>query len=120
MKKGQSIAEYTILIGIVSFALAGMYTYAKRGIQVVTKVSADKLAEDFGGQQTSIGMSNPDWMDIWQPPETLSRVDNSIESASAQIVDSKTGKSKMIKGSFSQTNIKNFSLSGRRLDKEQK
>ncbi|MDD5004887.1 MAG: hypothetical protein PHS34_06955 [Candidatus Omnitrophica bacterium] len=40
---GQSIAEYALLIAVVSAALLAMQIYMKRGIQSVIKYSADQL-----------------------------------------------------------------------------
>lgn len=45
--RGQSIAEYGIVLGIVAAALAGMQVYAKRAIQAAIKVAADEV----GGQR---------------------------------------------------------------------
>lgn len=42
-KKAQSLTEYAILIGIVTFALVSMQTYFKRGIQSVAKLTFDDL-----------------------------------------------------------------------------
>jgi len=42
--RAQSIAEYVVLIGVVSLALImGMQVYMKRGIQAVIKTSADEM-----------------------------------------------------------------------------
>lgn len=43
-KKGQSISEYLILIGIVIAAVVAMQTYARRSLQSVIKVAADDIA----------------------------------------------------------------------------
>lgn len=51
---GQSILEYTLIIGIVVTALIVMQVYIKRGIQAATKVAADQL-----GAQTT-----PDYLNI--------------------------------------------------------
>jgi len=117
MKKCQSIVEYTVLIGIVSMALVGMHTYAKRGIQAITKVSADKLTQGFGGQEANI-VINSDWLDIWQPQELLSTSELSSENVKAQTVDSLTGKVKKAKGSFGSNRTKSFSIGGRKIDKD--
>ena len=118
MKKVQSIVEYTVLIGIVSLALISMHTYAKRGIQVVAKLSADKLGEDFGGQEGNTAISHPEWFDIWQPEERLSTSEISSESAGTQTVDSSAGRIKNAQGRFQSSEIKSFSLGGRKIDKE--
>ena len=54
--KAQSIMEYTIVIGMVSVAVLGMYTYGKRGIQVAIKVAADKIGkqEDYSRRKKAI------------------------------------------------------------------
>lgn len=46
---GQSMAEYAILLAIVSASLIGMQTYMKRGIQGVIRAAAD----DVGKQEDS-------------------------------------------------------------------
>ena len=48
-KRGQSISEYVIVIGIVAAALLLMQTYIKRGIQGVIKASADELGDQIEG-----------------------------------------------------------------------
>ena len=118
MKKAQSIVEYIILIGIVSFALISMHTYAKRGIQVVAKLSADKLGEKFGGQEGNTGTSHPEWFDIWQPEEPISTLEVSSESAEEQAVNSSAGRVRDAQGRFRSSKIKSFSLEGRKIDKE--
>ena len=42
-KKGQNIAEYTIVIGLVGAALLAMSVYFQRSIQLVIKEPADHL-----------------------------------------------------------------------------
>ena len=51
-KKGQSVSEYVMVIGIVAAALLLMQTYIKRGVQMVIKASADelKMSEEGIGQ----------------------------------------------------------------------
>jgi len=49
-KKGQSLLEYGLILGIVTVALVTMQAYFKRGIQSVIKVVAD----DYGPQATPI------------------------------------------------------------------
>jgi len=59
--KAQSVAEYVILIGLVSLALIGMQVYMKRGIQGVVKAASDELGPqentqvliNFNRQQTT-------------------------------------------------------------------
>lgn len=46
--RGQSVAEYAILIALISMAIAGMQLYAKRGIQAGVKVAADQLSPIAG------------------------------------------------------------------------
>lgn len=40
---GQSISEYTLIVGIVAVAIIGMQVYMKRGIQAVIRVAADEV-----------------------------------------------------------------------------
>lgn len=51
-RKGQSIAEYAILIGIVSAAITAMNIYVKRGVQAGIRQSVDQMAvqEDGAGE----------------------------------------------------------------------
>ena len=48
-RRGQSILEYTIIVGIVTVVLYYMGTSIKRGIQSLIKVTADQV----GNQQNS-------------------------------------------------------------------
>lgn len=57
-RRGQSIIEYTMIIGIVSLVLYFMGTAIKRGMQSLIKVTADQV----GNQQNS----DQDFNDIRQ------------------------------------------------------
>jgi len=116
MKKSQSITEYVVLIGIVSLALTGMHTYAKRGIQAITKVSTDKLTQGFGGQEANTAIKS-EWLEIWQSQEPLSTSELSSENVKSQTVDSLTGKVKKAKGGFWSNKTKSFSIGGVKIDK---
>lgn len=48
-RRGQSITEYILLIGIVTAALLGMQVYMKRGIQAVIKSASDEMGEQKKG-----------------------------------------------------------------------
>ena len=51
---GQAIVEYAILIGVITAAIVGMQTYAKRGIQATVKLAADQIgSQRQGGQDIS-------------------------------------------------------------------
>ncbi len=50
---GQSIAEYVILIAIVSAVLVGMQVYMKRGIQAVVRVAADQVGSQEDANETA-------------------------------------------------------------------
>lgn len=54
MKKGQSILEYTVLIGIVCSAILIMQVYLKRGVQGSWKDSADKMGPTFSAGGTTV------------------------------------------------------------------
>lgn len=80
---GQSILEYTVVIGIVVTALTVMQVYMKRGIQAAVKVAADQLADqrtpdvEFGfippsgyllnSQAQSQSITNR-YIKLWRPP----------------------------------------------------
>jgi Tfp pilus assembly protein PilE len=57
-RRGQTILEYTIIIGIVAVVLSFMGTSFKRGIQSLVKVTADQVGnqqnadQDFNDAQT--------------------------------------------------------------------
>jgi len=53
-KKGQSIVEYAILLGVVIAALLIMQVFIKRGVQGGLKDSADKLGDQFSAGGTTI------------------------------------------------------------------
>lgn len=44
-RRGQSLTEYAIIIGIVVVALSSMQAYFKRGVQAVLKTTADDLGK---------------------------------------------------------------------------
>ncbi len=46
--RGQSTAEYAVLIAIVIAALVGMQTYVKRGLQAKYKDASDTLTQSVG------------------------------------------------------------------------
>lgn len=57
-RRGQSILEYTILVGILSVVLYYMGTSIKRGVQSLVKITADQVGnqdnadQDFNDTQT--------------------------------------------------------------------
>lgn len=53
-RKGQSIVEYTVIIGLVVAALTTMQVYVRRGIQAGIKIAADEL-----GPQEDAGETDP-------------------------------------------------------------
>ena len=57
-RRGQSILEYTIIVGIVVVVLSYMGTGIKRGVQSLVKVTADQV----GNQQNS----DQDFTDVRQ------------------------------------------------------
>jgi hypothetical protein len=57
-RRGQSILEYTIIVGIVTVVLYYMGTSIKRGVQSLVKVTADQV----GNQQNS----DQDFNDVQQ------------------------------------------------------
>lgn len=59
--RGQSFAEYAVLIGVVTAAILGMQLYAKRGLQASVKMAADQLSPfrneaggDPGGEKAQV------------------------------------------------------------------
>ena len=50
-RRGQSLLEYTILIGIVTISLFYMGTGIKRGLQSLVKVSADQIGNQQNADQ---------------------------------------------------------------------
>ena len=52
-KKGQSILEYAILLGVVVAGLLIMQTFVKRGFEGGLKKSADGMGDQFSGGNTS-------------------------------------------------------------------
>jgi hypothetical protein len=49
--RGQSIIEYTIMIGIVTLVLFFMGTGIKRGVQSLVKVTADQVGNQLNSDQ---------------------------------------------------------------------
>ena len=62
--KAQSLMEYCLLIGILALALAGMQTYARRGVQAVIKTTADKVGRH--GHLEAMEDTG-EWLDEWNP-----------------------------------------------------
>lgn len=56
-KKGQSILEYTLLLGIVIAGILIMQHYVKRGFQGGLKDSADKMGDAFSAGGTTVYQS---------------------------------------------------------------
>jgi len=52
---GQSIIEYSVLLGLLAAVFAGMQVYMRRGIQAAIKISADQL----GNQEDGFAYVNP-------------------------------------------------------------
>jgi hypothetical protein len=50
-RRGQSILEYTIIVGIVTVVLYYMGTSIKRGVQSLIKVTADQVGTQSNGDQ---------------------------------------------------------------------
>jgi len=48
-RRGQSVAEYAILVGVVVAAIVGMQVYVKRSLQGKVKAVADSFATDASG-----------------------------------------------------------------------
>ena len=45
---GQAVAEYAVLIGVITAAMLGIQLYAKRSIQAGVKVAADQMSPCVG------------------------------------------------------------------------
>jgi len=64
MKRGQSIIEYTMIIGIITLVLFYMGTGIKRGVQSLVKITADQVGnqqnadQDFNDDQTGYMVSS--------------------------------------------------------------
>jgi uncharacterized protein (UPF0333 family) len=85
-KKGQSTAEYAIVIGLVLAAAVAMQVYVKRGIQAKMKDASDAKieatgGEDFGVNSVEGGQYDPDY--ITSPGLTSSRDAEKTETMSA-------------------------------------
>jgi Flp pilus assembly pilin Flp len=57
-RKGQSTAEYAILIGIVVAVAIAMQTYVKRGIQGRLHDASDKFYDNFTGDKNWTNVSS--------------------------------------------------------------
>lgn len=100
-KKGQNIAEYSIIIGVVSSALLLMGVYFQRGIQSVIKEPIDNLggfgstlpsgALQFSPQRIQeMGMEdNIDWSK--KPAEYLTPLDSTVSVASTKTITTSVG-----------------------------
>lgn len=51
VRRGQSILEYTIIVGIVTVVLFYMGTSIKRGVQSLVKVTADQVGNQVNSDQ---------------------------------------------------------------------
>jgi len=50
-RRGQSILEYTIIVGIITLVLVYMGTFIKRGVQSFIKVTADQVGNQQNADQ---------------------------------------------------------------------
>ena len=78
MRRGQTILEYTIIVGIVTVALYYMGTSIKRGMQSLVKVTADQV----GNQQNS----DQDFTD-YQQGYMIGTNTQSQESRTKQVIE---------------------------------
>jgi uncharacterized protein (UPF0333 family) len=53
-QRGQSILEYTLLLGVIVAGILIMQNFVKRGFQGNLKESADKMGEQFSASGTTI------------------------------------------------------------------
>jgi len=51
LRRGQSILEYTIIIGIITVVLYFMGTGIKRGVQSLVKITADQVGNQINADQ---------------------------------------------------------------------
>ncbi|MFH1768027.1 MAG: hypothetical protein ABH858_02560 [Candidatus Omnitrophota bacterium] len=118
-KKAQSIVEYTFIIGIISAALMSMNTYAKRGIQAVIKLSADKFSEgDAGGQTGAIPNLQQTWFTNWQPTEPKRKAQSRSGTLKKHEINSASGKVTAVAGTLRKSGtIFNYSIGYMKQDK---
>ena len=72
---GQSIAEYVLLLAVISAALIAMHAYMRRGIQVAIKASADQL-----GTQNVISNRTQGTATTTSPTRVLTSVTRRIQN----------------------------------------
>lgn len=90
LRKGQSTAEYAIVIGLVIAAAVAMQVYVKRGIQAKMKQATDyRDAEDpvTGG----LNQYEPNYMTTTDMVSTRNAEENAVTSAGGQVVRTITG-----------------------------
>lgn len=58
IRKGQTIQEYLVVLGLVAAAMIAMQAYVKRGVQGSMRDLADKISsEQFEAQDTTLSNS---------------------------------------------------------------
>jgi Flp pilus assembly pilin Flp len=104
-RKGQSIVEYAILLGVVIAALLIMQVFVKRGFQGGLKDSADRMGDQFsasnttikttrgmsGGNQTIVEETNTNATIAQFVGDTLVSGDKGTRDANAYSYSSRTG-----------------------------
>src|SRR5476651_274506 len=78
-RRGQSILEYTIIVGIITVGLYYMGTGIKRGVQSLVKVTADQV----GNQQNSDQDFNDTQQGYMETSNTLTQESNNKQVAEA-------------------------------------
>ena len=78
-RRGQTILEYTIIVGIVTMVLFYMGTAVKRGVQSLVKVTADQV----GNQQNA----DQDFNDVQPEGYMINSTDVTEESKNKQTTE---------------------------------
>ena len=78
LRKGQSTAEYAIVIGLVIAAALAMQTYVKRGLQGHVKDAVDYNDPDASGQ-FGVGTGSPQFEPDYETMENMQTTRDSTE-----------------------------------------
>lgn len=109
-RRGQNIAEYSILIALVIAAAVAMQTYVKRGLQgrvkdaVDTKGQAVTLDSDTGTTLTFSGQQYEPYYQDSNTEQTSSKNTNEVTAANGQIGRTLSSDTQAVKaGSYEQS-----------------
>jgi hypothetical protein len=93
-RKGQSTAEYAIVIGLVIAAAVAMQVYVKRGIQGKMKDASDYVDSDASGVVGSTRQYEPNYLEETSMVSTRNASETATTSTGGGVTRAITGQDK--------------------------